>query len=277
MEKGRLVHLLDGRSSTASSSSSSSTRCTTHASHVRHASWHPSWGATSVSIQLGDDWVAHPFHLLLLLVELLHLSELVGVQPLYGLVALVRDGLLVVLADLVLHLFVVQGGLHVEAVALQTILGGYPLLLLVIFSLELLSVVDHPLNLLLGKPALIVGDRDLVLLSSRLVSGRHVQDTISVNVKSHLNLWNSTGSRGNASEVKLAEVVVVLRHGALALVHLDRHSRLVVAVGGERLGLLGGNGGVPLDQGGHHATSSLNAEGKRGNVPTAEGQRRPHW
>ena len=51
----------------------------------------------------------------------------------------------------------------------------------------------------------------------------------------HLDLWNPTGSRGNAREVKLAEVVVVLGHGTLALVHLDRHSGLVVAVGGERL------------------------------------------
>merc|ERR1719381_198877 len=162
---GRLVHLLNGRSSTTSSTSCASTRCTTHASHVRHSSWHPSWSATSISIQLGDNWVANPFHLLLLLVELLHLCELVRVQPLNGLVALVRDGLAVVLTDLILHLLVVQGGLHVEAVALQPVLGGYPLLLLVILCLELFSIVDHPLDLLLGEPALVVGDCDLVLLS----------------------------------------------------------------------------------------------------------------
>merc|ERR1712119_155711 len=196
---GRLVHLLDGRSSTASSSSSAGTRCTTHASHVRHTSWHSSWGTTSVSIQLGDDWVAHPFHLLLLLVELLHLGELVGVQPLNGLVTLVGDSLAVVLADLVLHLVVVQGSLHVEAVALQSVLGRDPVLLLVVLSLELLSVIDHPLDFLLGESALVVGDRDLVLLSSGLVSSRDVQDTIGINVKGHLNLWNPTGRRGNTS------------------------------------------------------------------------------
>merc|ERR1712198_641761 len=33
------------------------------------------------------------------------------------------------------------------------------------------------------------------------------------------------------------------------------YSRLVVRVGGEGLRLLGGDGGVPLDQGGHHAAS----------------------
>merc|ERR1712141_386244 len=109
MAFGRLVHLLNGGSSTASSSSCASTRCTTHASHVRHTSWHSSWGSTSVSVQLGDDWVADTLHLLLLLVELFHLGELVGVQPLDGLITLVRDGLAVVFTDLVLHLFIVQG------------------------------------------------------------------------------------------------------------------------------------------------------------------------
>merc|ERR1719341_2856969 len=192
----------------------------THASHVRHTSWHSSWGTTSVSVQLGYDWVAHPFHLLLLLVELLHLGELVGVQPLNGLVTLVSDSLAVVLTDLVLHLFIVQCGLHVEAVALQSVLGGDPVLLLVVLSLELLSVIDHPLDLLLGESALVVGDRDLVLLSSGLVSSRYVQDTIGINVKGHLNLWNPTGRRGNTSQVELAQVVIVLGHRALALVDL---------------------------------------------------------
>merc|ERR550519_382906 len=81
---------------------------------------------------------------------------------------------------------------------------------------------------------------------------------------------NPTGSRGNVSEVKLAEVVVVLRHRTLTLVHLDRHGRLVVAVRGERLGLLGGNGGVPLDQRCHDATSSLNSKRKRSNIQQQE-------
>ena len=42
-------------------------------------------------------------------------------------------------------------------------------------------------------------------------------------------------------------VLAVLGHGPLSLVHLDGDSGLVVAVGGEGLGLLGGSGGFPLD------------------------------
>merc|ERR1719370_2327022 len=77
----RLVHLLDGGTSTTGSSRSSSTWCTTHASHVRHSSGHSSWSTPSVRVQLGDDGVANTLNLLLLLVELLNLGKLVGVHP----------------------------------------------------------------------------------------------------------------------------------------------------------------------------------------------------
>merc|ERR1712047_184177 len=262
----QLVDLLDGRTSTASSSSSSSTWCTSHASHVRHSSGHSSWSTSSVSIQLGDDGVANTLNLLLLLVELLNLGKLVGVQPLDGLIALVVDSLLVVFADLVLDLVVIESGLHIEAVALKSILGRNPVLLLVVLSLELLSITDHSLDFFLGKPSLVVGDRDLVLLAGGLVSSRHVEDTVGVNIEGHFDLGNASRGRRNASEIELAQIVVVLGHGTLALVHLDRHSRLVVAVGGEGLRLLGGDGGVPLDQGSHHTSSSLNAERQRGHI-----------
>ena len=41
-----------------------------------------------------------------------------------------------------------------------------------------------------------------------------------------------------------------------SIAYLNENTRLVVAVGGEGLGLLRGNSGVPLDQGGHHSTYS---------------------
>ena len=41
---------------------------------------------------------------------------------------------------------------------------------------------------------------------------------------------------------------------------------MVVRVSREDLRLLGGDGGVTFDEGGHDTTSSLNTEGKRGNI-----------
>merc|ERR1719189_1584750 len=118
--------------------------------------------------------------------------------------------------------------------------------------------------------ALVVGDGDLVLLASALVAGRHVQDAVGVDVEGDLNLRNTSGSRGNTSQVKLAEEMVVLGHGPLPLVHLDGDGGLVVAVGGEGLGLFGRDVGVPLDEGGHHTASSLDTERERSHVQQEE-------
>ena len=55
-----------------------------------------------------------------------------------------------------------------------------------ILSLVLLGVVDHLLDVLLGKSALVVGDGDLLALSCGLVLGTHVQDTVGVDLEGHL-------------------------------------------------------------------------------------------
>ncbi len=52
--------------------------------------------------------------------------------------------------------------------------------------------------------------------------------------------------------------------------YLNSNSWLVVAVGGEGLRLLGGNGGVPLDEWRHHAARRLDAEGEGGHVQQQE-------
>merc|ERR1711936_249073 len=271
IEALHLVHLLDGWAGAGTSGgSSASTGHSTarHSSHVRHTAGPGS--SSGRLVQLGDDGVADGLHLLLLLGELLNLGQLVGVQPLDGVITLVSDQFLVVSGDLVSHLLIINGSLHVEAVALQAVLGGDPVLLLIVLVLELLGVIDHALDLLLGQTALVVGDGDLVLLASALVAGRHVQDAVGVNVEGDLDLRDTTGSGRNPSQVKLAEEMVVLGHGPLSLVHLDGHGGLVVAVGGEGLGLLGGDGGVPLDEGGHDPASSLDTERKRSHVQQEE-------
>jgi hypothetical protein len=54
--------------------------------------------------------------------------------------------------------------------------------------------------------------------------------------------------------------------GTAHYLYLDSDGGLVVAVGGEGLRLLGGNGSVPLDKGRHHAARRLNAQRKRCHV-----------
>merc|ERR1712202_93335 len=169
-------------------------------------------------------------------------------------------------SDILSFTFSSSSGLHVEAVALQPILGGDSLLLLFIVSLKLLGIIHHSLDFLLGQTALVVGDGYLVLLASALVTGRHIQDTIGINVECHLNLRNASWCRGDSSQVKLSKEMIVLSHCPLTLVHLDGDGRLVVGIGGESLGLLSGDGGVPLYEAGHHSSSSLNTERKRSDI-----------
>jgi xanthine/CO dehydrogenase XdhC/CoxF family maturation factor len=61
-----------------------------------------------------------------------------------------------------------------------------------------------------------------------LVSSDHFEYSVRVEFKSNLNLGNAAGRRRYALEVELAEQVVVLCHGTLALVHLYPHDGLIV-------------------------------------------------
>merc|ERR1712164_170305 len=107
-----LVHLLDGGASTALRQGGSTISTRESSTHVR------AWSTTSGSVHLLDDWVAHTLKLLLHGLELLLLSMLGSVQPAHDLVDLVLDGLLVILADGILELLIVDLVLHVVCIAL---------------------------------------------------------------------------------------------------------------------------------------------------------------
>ena len=130
----------------------------------------------------------------------------------------------------------------------------------------LLGLGNHVLDLLLGETTLVVGDGDTVRLAGGPVGGRDVEDTVSIDTESDLDLSNTTRSRGNARELELAEEVVVLDPGTLTLVELNQDTRLVVGVGREDLRLLSGDDGVTLDESGHDTTRGLNTEGKRDDI-----------
>ena len=119
---------------------------------------------------------------------------------------------------------------------------------------------------MMRKLTLVVGDGDLVFTSGGLLTGRDVQDTVGIDVEGDLDLWHAAGCGWDAGQLELSEQIVVLGHGTLSLVDLDQYTGLVVGVGGEGLSGLGGDGGVTLDEGGHHTASGLDTEGQRGDV-----------
>ena len=93
-----------------------------------------------------------------------------------------------------------------------------------------------------------------------------MHDAVGVDVEGDLDLRNAARRRRQVDELELAERLVVARHLPLALQHVDLDARLHVVGRGEHLGALGRDGGVALDELGHHATLGLDAEAQRGDV-----------
>ena len=67
-------------------------------------------------------------------------------------------------------------------------------------------------------------------------------------------------------ELKISKQVVVLGHSPFTFIYLNEYTRLVVRVGGESLCLLGGDGGIALDEDSHDSASSFNTKGKRSDI-----------
>jgi len=229
------------------------------------ALWHTTFWHSAASCSLVDlhhDRIHNAFELLLLRLKLILLGQLVLVEPIQRLLYSLLDLLLVITLKLLLELLLIQSVAHSETVVLQAILCLNLTLVLLILFTELLSLLHHAINLGLRQATLLVRDRDLVGLSCGLVLSRHIQDAVGINVKCDLDLGHATRCWWDSIKMELAQQVVILGHGALSLEDLNEHTRLIVCISCEGLALLGGDGGVPLDEFCHHTTSSFQAHGQ---------------
>ena len=127
------------------------------------------------------------------------------------------------------------------------------------------GVFHHALDFIIGQAGVGL-DGDLVFLAGSLVLGGYVEDAVGVDIEGDLDLRRAALCRRNVGQVELAQALVAGRHFALALQHVDRHRALIVVGGGEHLAGLGRDGGVLLDQLGHHAAHRLDAQRQRGDV-----------
>ncbi|TEA32916.1 hypothetical protein DBR06_SOUSAS17010009, partial [Sousa chinensis] len=131
----------------------------------------------------------------------------------------------VLFRNLVSKSLLLQRALHMEDIGLQRVFGSHPVplgLILILNILVLFSLTSHLPHFLLAQPALVIGDGDLVSFACAPVSGCHTQDATGINVRSHLDLGDSTWGRRDAPELKASQPVVVPSHGPLTLIHLDQ-------------------------------------------------------
>lgn len=177
-------------------------------------------------------------------------------------------------------------------VRLKIRLGLVPRAELLVSDLELLSVLDHLLNLSGRETADRVGDgckkshvsdqriswwmagkrrrTDGSLAARGTVLGRDLQQTVGINLEGGDKLSLATGHGGNTSELEFTEEPVVAALGTFTLVDGEGNSGLVVLNGGEDTRLVGGDGGVAGDDDTEDITLHGDTEGEGGDIEEEE-------
>jgi len=217
-------------------------------------------------IDLLHDWVELRLNLLLLGFVLRAISVCVAFEELESFIDDTFDSLLFFLRELVLHLFVTQCVLDLEAIVLEAILGINPLAGFLIFFLEALSILDHLLDLL-GAESVCVGlDLNRLRLAVCFIDCLDAENAICIDIEGDFYLGSASWSRCNSFKVELAKLVIVLGHWSFSFKDLNLHSWLVVSMGRESLSFLARNLRVSWDDVGHDASGGLNSLRKRSNV-----------
>src|SRR5690606_37952480 len=128
-----------------------------------------------------------------------------------------------------------------------------------------LGITHHLLDFFIAQPGVGL-DHDRLLFTSGLVLGRHIEDTVGIDVEADLDLRYTTLRRRDVGQVETAQRLVLRRLLALTLQHVDGYGSLIVVRGREHLRLLGRAGGVLLDQRGHHTAHGFDTQRQRGYV-----------
>ena len=101
-----------------------------------------------------------------------------------------------------------------------------------------------------------------LLLACTEVLCRNAQDTIGVDIKRNLNLWNASRSRRYLGKLESAERAVVGSKFPLSLQDVDVDGGLTIGSGGEDFLLAGWNSSVSVNQSCHNTAECLDAQRK---------------
>jgi hypothetical protein len=129
--------------------------------------------------------------------------------------------------------------------------------------LELLSILDHLINLGRRETSDRVGDGDVGTTTGGLVESGNLEETVGINLEGTDELGLSTGLRGDTREFEFSEETVLLAGNTLSLVDGEGDGSLVVLNGGEGSGLVGRDRSVTGYDDTENVTLHGNTEGER--------------
>lgn len=183
---------------------------------------------------------------------------MVSIIPLLGFIESFFNFLLFIFFELVLEFFIFNGVSDRVDIAFELVLSIDCLSDLLIFALVLFGFLDEFFDFFSRQSSLVVGDGDLIGFLGALVDGLDVHDTVFINIKENLDLWNASGGRGDTIKLEFTERVVILGHRSLTFEYLNEDTWLVVDSGSEDLALRHWLGCVSLNQLGHDTTLGFN-------------------
>ena len=160
--------------------------------------------STLALVDLCNNWVTDALQILKLFVVFFSGGLVIGIEPVLSLRESISNAALIILIKLVGKLVLILDGVtHGVDVVLEGMLGINALLKSLVLLSELLSVLNHLLNLLWSESALIVSNRNSLSLTSSLLNGVHSEDTVLINLEGNLNLWHTSSSWWNTRKIKL--------------------------------------------------------------------------
>ena len=127
------------------------------------------------------------------------------------------------------------------------------------------GIPDHAIDFVFGEIGRC-GDRDLLFLAGAEIFRADVHDAVGIDVERDFDLRNAARRGREPFETEASERLVVARHLAFALEHVDVDRRLAVFGRREDLRLARRDRRVALDQFRLHAAERFEAERERGHV-----------
>jgi len=123
----------------------------------------------------------------------------------------------------------------------------------------LFGIPDGSIDFLLRQAT---GGRNLnrLFLTGGNILGRHIHDSVGINIKSNFDLRNAPGCGRNPHQLEPAQCFIMSGHFPFTLENMDGHRRLIVGRRGKGLAFFGGNGGIFFNQSCHHTAQRFDPQ-----------------
>ena len=133
---------------------------------------------------------------------------------------------------------------------------------LAVFGLVLAGLFDHALDFALVEVGRS-GDGHVLFLAGCLIASGNMNDAVGVDIEGNFDLRHAARRRGDPLQPEATQAHIIGSHRAFALQDVHIHGGLVIVSGGKDLGLLDRDGGIALDQHGHHTAQGFQTQRER--------------